>query len=190
MTRCVALAASSLQKLALGAAAALAFIGLGAGKAEAYVVTVGGVEYNVTTFTGTYNSNISKFDLPANGGVMPWWGSSTLASEFATKVSSFFGYPNGPAIGCTTTCGPIFGYAANLGTIPNLFGLGYAKTAEGPTNAVVTQPQTASFTWAQVSPVPAPAPLPLLGAAAAFGYSRKLRKRIQVAGLPAASPRA
>ncbi len=30
--------------------------------------------------------------------------------------------------------------------------------------------------------VPAPAPLPLLGAAAAFGCSRRLRKRIQQAG--------
>lgn len=30
-----------------------------------------------------------------------------------------------------------------------------------------------------ISPVPIPGPLPILGAAAAFGFSRKLRKRIK-----------
>jgi MYXO-CTERM domain-containing protein len=36
--------------------------------------------------------------------------------------------------------------------------------------------------WAQtlkVEPVPAPAPLPLFGAAAAFGWSRRIRKQIK-----------
>jgi hypothetical protein len=61
-------------QVALGAAAALAAISLSPGSAQAYVVTVGGVQYDVTTFTGTYNDNISKFETAANGGVMPWWG--------------------------------------------------------------------------------------------------------------------
>jgi hypothetical protein len=36
----------------------------------------------------------------------------------------------------------------------------------------------------QCSPVPVPAPLPLLGVGAAFGYSRKLRKRIKTSKSP------
>jgi hypothetical protein len=46
-------------------------------------------------------------------------------------------------------------------------------------------------TWAQATlytaPTAAPGPLPLFGAAAAFGFSRKLRKRIQGARLPIGS---
>jgi hypothetical protein len=40
-----------------------------------------------------------------------------------------------------------------------------------------------TFTWAQATPYtpPAPGPLPVLGAGAAFGFSRKLRKRIKLA---------
>jgi hypothetical protein len=40
-------------QVALGAAAALAAISLSPGSAQAYVVTVGGVQYDVTTFPGT-----------------------------------------------------------------------------------------------------------------------------------------
>jgi hypothetical protein len=39
-----------------------------------------------------------------------------------------------------------------------------------------------TFTWAQATlyTAPVPGPLPLFGAAAAFGFSRKLRKRIKL----------
>jgi hypothetical protein len=187
MARTIGSSAPALHGLCFGAAASLAAIAFSPAQANAYVVTVGGVQYNVTTFTGSYNANASNFDLPANGGVMPWWGNTALASDFATQVSSFFGYPNGPGIGCATSCGPFFGYAANLGSFPNHFSKAYARTAEGPVNDVVAQPQTASFTWAQVSPVTTPGPLPLLGAAAACGFSRRLRTRIQTSRHPLAS---
>lgn len=59
---------NALPKLALGAAAALAAISLSPGSAQALVVTVGGVQYDVTTFTGTYNANASKFALPRREG--------------------------------------------------------------------------------------------------------------------------
>lgn len=46
---------------------------------------------------------------------------------------------------------------------------------------LVGAPRTAEAVYARVQgpPVPVPGPLPILGAAAAFGYSRKLRKRIK-----------
>jgi hypothetical protein len=98
-------------QVALGAAAALAAISLSPGSAQAYVVTVGGVQYDVTTFTGSYDADTSKFATPANGGVMPWWtgnGDKALASEFATKVGFFFGLPNsGLAV---SPSGPAFAY--------------------------------------------------------------------------------
>ena len=42
-------------KLALGATAALASISLSPGSAQAYVVSVGGVEYDLSTYTFTPN---------------------------------------------------------------------------------------------------------------------------------------
>ena len=42
-------------KISLAAGLALASIGLTAGEAHAVVVNVGGQDYDVTTFTGTYD---------------------------------------------------------------------------------------------------------------------------------------
>ncbi len=83
--------ASVFRLPALGAAAALAASRLSAGSAQAYVVTVGGLQYDVTTFTGTYNANASKFSTAANGGVMPWYGSASLAQNFASAVTGQLG---------------------------------------------------------------------------------------------------
>jgi hypothetical protein len=157
-----------MPKLALGAAAALAAISLSPGSAQAYVVTVGGVQYDVTTFTGTYNANTSKFATPANSGVMPWWGSSSLASQFATAVGSSFGFPN------PSGRGPYFAYEAFSTAVRawqyNQSGqVAFAGTA-----------QSLERSWAQATSVPVPGPLPLLGAGAAFGFSRKLRKPIKL----------
>ncbi|MEY4807973.1 MAG: hypothetical protein RLZZ206_2362 [Cyanobacteriota bacterium] len=43
------------------------------------------------------------------------------------------------------------------------------------------------YALATALPAPAPGPLPLFGAAAAFGFSRKLRKRIQGSRQPMGS---
>ena len=80
-------------KLALGAAAALAAISLSPGSAQAFVVTVDSVQYDVTTFTGSYNGNASKFETAANGGVMPWWGNESKASQFAAAMGGGLGRP-------------------------------------------------------------------------------------------------
>ncbi|MFN9387404.1 MAG: hypothetical protein ACK6BU_10640 [Cyanobacteriota bacterium] len=63
---------TSFRKLALGATGALAAISLSPGSAQAIVVTVGGAQYDVTTFTGSADANAVKFNTPANGGMMPW----------------------------------------------------------------------------------------------------------------------
>ena len=60
----------SLAKLAFGVA--FAGVVMTAGQARAVIVTVGGQDWDVTTFTGAYNDNTAKFQTAANGGVMPW----------------------------------------------------------------------------------------------------------------------
>ena len=154
-------------KLALGAAAvALAALSLSPGSAQAYVVTVGGLQYDVTTFTGTYNGNTSKFATAANGGVMPWWDNSSLAPDFTTAVGTNLGTPN-----VSNTWGPYFGWR----TIGVVDVFRYQSST-----AAVGAGYTSTRTYAQATLyTPVPAPLPLFGAAAAFGFSRKLRKRIK-----------
>ena len=152
-------------QLALGAAAALAAISLSPGSAQAYVVTVGGVQYDVTTFTGTFNDNISKFATPANGGVMPWWGSDSLAETFASQVGLGLGLPNYGA-----THGPLFAWRFRLqDAVDNCYLLYYGSTGCGIANTPNTH------TYAEVTPVPGP--LPLFGAALPLGFCRRLSRR-------------
>jgi hypothetical protein len=177
-------------KLALGAAAALAAISLSLGSAQAFVVNVGGVQYDVTTFTGSFNDNTSKFTLPPAPGEMPWWGSDALALQFAAAVGDNLGFQ-------TTDFGPFFGTAFGPGSVRICSVVGTAPFAVGVACGL-TFSSDGFGTYARVlnsippPAAPVPGPLPALGAAAAFGFSRKLRKRIKVApvalssGLPQA----
>jgi len=185
--------ATSLAKLALGASVAVG--ALAAGSARAYVVTVSGVKYDVTTFTGSYDNNISKFETAANGGVMPWWGSSSDATAFLAAVGTNLGTPNIPFYSA------YFGYSYDpvydAGGGPNAsVQRTYSILPAGTIYDDYFLAFDTNAVWAQATPytstTPAPAPLPLFGAAAAFGFSRQLRKRIKrapgalVSGLPRA----
>jgi hypothetical protein len=163
-------------RLALGAAAALAAISLSPGSAQAFVVTVGGVQYDVTTFTGSYLSDTNKFETAANGGVMPWWDSdSSLAETFASQVGLEMGLPN-----YSNIHGPLFAWRFRLqDAIDNCYYIGGGIGCGIANNSI-------PYVYAQATPyappsTPVPGPLPLFGAAAAFGFSRKLRKRIKLA---------
>jgi hypothetical protein len=153
---------------------------LGAGQAQALVVTVNGQQWNVTTFTGSFNANSSKFNTAANGGTMPWFGSNSenfTVDQFATAVNTqLAGAPdfaylvlvnvnNCPPFPCTST--PV--------------SIRSREWVGSGTGSVTTDvANTTLYAQAElVPPVPVPGPLPALGAAAAFGFSRKLRKRIK-----------
>jgi hypothetical protein len=166
---------------------------LGAGQAQALVVNVGGQQWDVTTFTGSYNANSAKFNTPANGGKMPWWtgtgGSSTLASQFAAAITTSLGLQPGTG----STYSPYFAY--KYLPINCTIGVDCTTTMsrawDTDTNIVNNPSDPATFTaslnqyggtltWAQAELVaPVPGPLPLFGAAAAFGFSRNLRNRIK-----------
>jgi hypothetical protein len=187
MTGTMRSSVSALQGFCLGAAASLAAITLNPGQVEAYVVTVGGVQYDVTTFTGSYTANSSKFNTAANGGVMPWFGSSSLALSFATAVGTNLGTPNS-FIG--NTSGPAFSYQTS--STGDTFGKSFCTAScflSGDDNSWTAG---TSVVYAQVAVYtaptqPAPGPLPLFGAGAAFGFSRQLRKRIQGSRCPRAT---
>ena len=170
----------------LGAAAALAAlttVSLCAGSAQAYVVTVNSIQYDVTTFTGSYSGDPARF----SSTYMPWHtgdsNNTALVSAFAAAVGNNLG------TGLNGSDGLYFAYY-QIGTGANdsvgiCINGGSCPTARG---------NSSSYVYAQVLPAaaPVPAPLPLFGAGAAFGFSRQLRKRIQVARKPLATsqPRA
>ena len=171
-----------IQRGALGAASALAVISLTPGEGRALVVNVGGTDYDVTTFTGTYSDYTSKF----SSAYMPWYGSSGDANQFATAVDGGLGYPNSPPGGGNS---PFFAYAydpsgnSGNGSISIWYTYVGGPFPYGRYNNTGIETST-TYTWAQVQPVasgPAsvPAPIPILGISALFFYSRKLKKRIR-----------
>ena len=137
------------------------------------MVNVGGQNYDVTTFTGTYNGNTSKFETVANGGEMPWWGSQSTANDFANAVNDGLGTPNG-------AFGPYFAYSQSL----DVDVMGYVPSFFDTTTTSINKSNTGTYALAALvaPPAAAPSPLPIFGAAAAFGASRQLRKRIKRIG--------
>jgi hypothetical protein len=137
----------------------------------------------VTTFTGSYDANTSKFATAANGGVMPWWGGSySVADAFANAVGTYFGTPNtGSAAGTAQgiALGPLFAFGFNDPDV--------RAEAVCPTGCLSSSADfyplyyDESAVYAQATlyaaPAPVPAPLPLLGSAAALSFCSRLSRR-------------
>jgi hypothetical protein len=187
----------SLAKPAIGVALAMGAVS--AGQANAVVVNVPGYgSWDVTTFTGSYNDNLDKFS-GQSPGMMPWLDNFGGVVDFATAVGGQLGFTNvanGQNLGpyfvsqcyggypiCPMTGWHVLERLAWNGRAYNgpwSFGnhnedhfLSWDREGDG----------AAIRTWAVATPytppAAAPGPLPALGAAAAFGFSRKLRKRIK-----------
>lgn len=157
--------------------------------ANALVINVDGNAWDVQTSSPldfALANSLQKLDQ------QDWWsdaiGSSGQARKFADAVTGQLGRPN------FGSQGPYFAYAS-LPPIPggtyrcywfeNSGGAGGGSTDCGRFDSINTA------TWAYATQVPGvskvPGPLPLFGAATAFGFSRKLRKRIKSSKLLEAS---
>jgi hypothetical protein len=144
---------------------------LAAAPASAFTVTVGSTDYDVSVLNSSYNSSPALFQL-SPAGKMPWWGSDMLAINFAQQVYNQLG------LSPTAGYGPVFAYELSgtdiLGISQNLTNPLGQKDETIATNADVNYAIATPLN----SPASVPAPLPVFGAAAAFGWSRQLRKRI------------
>jgi hypothetical protein len=160
-----------LSSALLTVSATVALPLLSVAPASAVTVTVGSIDYDVTVFNGSYNSNSALFQIPPTGQV-PWWGNDMLAMNFAQQVYDQLGS------GSTPGNGPIFAYAVSGTDI-----LGISQDFGDPlTQYYETIADNAAVKYAIATPLnsaPAsvPAPLPVFGAAAALGWSRQIRKR-------------
>ncbi|WP_323205812.1 hypothetical protein [Synechococcus sp. BA-132 BA5] len=137
--------------------------------ASAIQAVVGGKTYQVSTFSGSFNANRAKF----TAADMPWFGSQGLARDFATTIGNQLGVG---ALGQ----GPLFAYStfSLFGTV--ISSINAVNAFDITLSPVPIRAGTSrTYAVAQEIPVPVPAPLPLMGAGVAFGFSRRLRSRIQ-----------
>jgi len=116
----------------------------------------------------SYDTSTGLFQLPPTGA-MPWWGDNLLASEFATQVYSSLGS------GWSSTHGPVFAHGESLGQV-----LGLTQSISYPLDQIDLTPATNAMVTYAIASTPVPGTLPLFGAAATFGWSRRLKNRIAV----------
>ena len=149
--------------------------------APTVTVNVGGTNYDVTYFEGAYDTNTAKFQAPP-AGQMPWRGDSALAESFATKIGAQLGLPLFGVRGTAFAYGTFIG--GELGKTNTRFWV-YESTASPNIYASdIEADSDFPYATASLTPNPSvvPGPLPLFGAAAAFGMSRRLRRRCQLGG--------
>lgn len=140
--------------------------------AQAVSINVSGTDYEVFYTSTSYNPNLFGAASP---GQMPWWGSAALAYDFALAVYDQLGedvYQAG--------YGPVFAYAYNPAGSGEVYGVAQnTQDTNDQLNLDPADPLAASVThpyaYAKAT-TSVPAPLPLFGAAAAFGWARRLRK--------------
>ena len=153
--------------------------------------------YTINYITGDWNTVKSQIMGPTT--TQKWWGDSNLAGTLAGALMGSGVIPPGSMSPTITNTFQNFGIPPTITT--NLFFATSAAVIFPPANIPVVNGQTAispftgsainfqvlqgtSYNWAVATFVPepggapVPGPLPLVGAAAAFGFSRRLRSRI------------
>ena len=149
-----------------GTAASLVF----SAPAQAVGVNFGGVLYDVTVVETSYTGSVDLFQLPPLGQ-MPWWGSQSDADFFAGEVFTSLGE------GSTADYGPLFAYDYNASSAEVI---GSLQDFSAPGSFIDGTPAATATVKYAIANAPVPGPLPLFGAAAAFGCSRQLRRRIRI----------
>lgn len=176
----------------LAAALGLAFASIGPLPARALIFTVNNTVYRASTFRGSYNADSSKF----SAALMPWWNSSALAQAFTEAiygpsgalVNPFVstyplqqGLPNQVFVsGSPVYAAPLLAwqFASSQVTWNTVYAAGYPadmtlSLAIDGTESDLSYP----LEWITAEVALVPSPLPLFGAAAAFGWSRRVRRR-------------
>jgi hypothetical protein len=136
-------------------------------------VTVPGFgDYDIVSESISYNSNPTKFQS------QPWWGNQTDATTFGNAWLNTAGRSGFLLLAYNYDVSTTNVLIATCNATANLCSFDEVE----PTPTYV-------FSFATPVATPVPGPLPLLGAAAAFGYSRRLRRRVRLSTItPPADP--
>jgi hypothetical protein len=150
-------------------AGAFASLSVLSSPASAVVVTVNGTQFDLDVFDGPYLGNESRFSSIAPGE-MPWWGDEAKAIDFANQVFDQL------LDGTTPGNSPLFAYEV-VGSDVN----GWSSDILNPNSLYFESFGTANrVKYAVGRPLsPVPGPLPIFGAFAAFGWSRRIRRRLR-----------
>ena len=141
--------------------------------AQAVTINVSGIDYEIFYTSTSHLANPDLFGA-ASPGRMPWWDNMGLASLFATELYNQLGenvYQPG--------YGPVFAYGYNPASPGYVYAL--VQNTLDPSaqeNLDSSNPLAASLSYPYAyarANTPVPAPMPLFGAAAAFGWARRLR---------------
>ena len=179
-----------LAKPTLGVALAMGV--LTAGQAQAMVVNLGGQDWELIPFTGTYSNNVDEMtSIPPIPPVPPLPECIGGRRVWMTSPGWPGRAPEHHYICVFDLCTYVCELLPPVGPSepPKLWNL-EASTWFLVLNPITGQPFFTNTlvpigaVWTLSTPfssstAPVPGPLPALGAAAAFGFSRKLRKRIK-----------
>jgi hypothetical protein len=142
------------------------------------------IEYNSVIYQVSKTATASTFSnqFPAPSATSPgfWWGSDLAEKDAANLAGSALGQPNNNNFGLV---GPFFAYSAPFESGCQLVSSCYTVGRPVVFSSCGPSRDVDDRVWATAtaisSPSSVPGPLPVLGAAPAFGFSRKLRKRIK-----------
>jgi hypothetical protein len=164
----------ALSVLFLGSLATVSALVLSPSAHAFQKVQVGGQNYEVTTFEGSYDDQPGFFapPPPQGQGRMAWWGNRDLAEEIAFAIGDSLKNTINPDQGV------FFAFNADETFVTS------AVLALNPPSSVSDMPigKSERMIYAILAPnqslATVPGPLPILGATACFAWSRRLRKRI------------
>lgn len=164
---------SIMKKIAFSLIAPIgAAMVVNAGASQAILVTIYGVDYDLSFAGSTLDDLIGLYGNPPS--VFPWFGDAAEADALAAFVNSQLGSTqlyNSQDFG-DVNIAPIFAFSATA------FSAWDTDSSVLLSNQPFTSTDTFEFAIATRVTDTVPAPLPLFGAAAAFSASRRLRKRM------------
>lgn len=169
------------SRLSTGVAALVAMVALGA-PARAVVIQVDGVDWTISATEVRAGTGVDTFRSTYITS-QPWNGSVATASRFAEALGGRLSFPNE-----NSAVSPFFAYAAL--TDPQDPGLATYRAAGALASGGIYdafQPaSTDTYTYATATRANTgvPGPLPLLGGMAAFGWSRRMRRRVFLSPRP------
>ena len=145
---------------------------------DACTIDYGGTTYKISTTSSSYFFIAFPPELPNRSDYMFWWGNSGESLAAAIAAGRALGIPN-------NGFGPLFAYASMA---TDQYSYCDFNANNCTSNSSIGFQGVWAASEAYVPPASSvPGPLPALGAAAAFGYSRKLRNRIKKSGNSASS---